>query len=76
MWHARERREICARLFMRNPEGNRPLGRTRRNDRMGSECVLGKLAAGVERIQLVQDRGRWRAVPNAVMNLRVLAPRN
>jgi hypothetical protein len=31
---------------------------------------------GVEWIQLAQDRGRLRAVVNAVMNLRVLAPRS
>jgi hypothetical protein len=31
---------------------------------------------GVEWIQLAQDRGRWRAVVNAVMNLPVLAPRS
>jgi hypothetical protein len=31
---------------------------------------------GVEWIQLAQDADRWRAVVNAVMNLRVLAPRN
>jgi hypothetical protein len=35
-----------------------------------------RLAEGVERIKLAQNRGRWRAVVNAVMNLRVLTPRN
>jgi hypothetical protein len=29
---------------------------------------------GVEWIQLAEDRDRWRAVVNAMMNLRVLAP--
>jgi hypothetical protein len=29
----------------------------------------------VDLIQLTQDRDRWRAVFNTVMNLRVLAPR-
>jgi hypothetical protein len=29
---------------------------------------------GVEWIQLVPDRDRWRAVVNTVMNIRVLAP--
>jgi hypothetical protein len=32
-------------------------------------------SGGVEWIHLAQDRDRWRAVMNAVMNPRVLAPR-
>jgi hypothetical protein len=31
---------------------------------------------GVQWIHLAQGRDRWRAVVNAVMNLRVLAPRS
>jgi hypothetical protein len=31
---------------------------------------------GVEWIQLVQDRGQWRAPVNMVVNVWVLAPRN
>jgi hypothetical protein len=43
--------------------------------RMGSKWTLGRLdAGGVEWIHLAQDSDRWRAVVNAVMNLRVLAP--
>jgi hypothetical protein len=43
---------------------------------MGSKWILGRLAwgGGVEWIHVAQDRDRWRAVVNEVMNLRVLAP--
>jgi hypothetical protein len=44
---------------------------------MKTEWILGILAWGVvEWIKLAQDRGRWRAVVSAVMNLWVLAPRS
>jgi hypothetical protein len=54
----------------------RPLGRPRRRWKLGVEWFLGRLAEGVEWIHLAQDRDRWRAVVNSVMNLMVLAPRN
>jgi hypothetical protein len=45
--------------------------------RMGLEWILGRLAGGgVEWIHLAQDRDRWRALVNAVMNLQVLVPRS
>jgi hypothetical protein len=37
--------------------------------------ILGRLAGGGGWIQVAQDRDRWRAVMNAVMNTRVIAPR-
>jgi hypothetical protein len=60
------------RLLVGKPEGKRPLGRPRRrwidNIKMG---LLERGLGGVDRIGLIQDRYRWRALVNAVMNLRV-----
>jgi hypothetical protein len=57
-------------------EGKRPLGRPRRRWKDGIRMDLGMIGWGsVEWLQLAQDRDRWRAVVNTVMNLRVLAPR-
>jgi hypothetical protein len=60
------------RLLVGKPEGKRPLGRPRRrwvgNIRMG----LGEVGWGdVDWIDLAQDRNRWRALVNSVLNLRV-----
>jgi hypothetical protein len=55
------------------PEGERPLGRPRRRWEDGIKMDLEEIGWG---IHLPQDRDRWRAVVNAVMNLRVLAPRS
>jgi hypothetical protein len=57
------------------PEGKRPLGRPRCRWEDGIRMDLKRELLGcVEWIPLAQDRDRWRAVVNAVMNLRVLAP--
>jgi hypothetical protein len=52
-------------------EGKRPLGRPRRRWQDGIKMDLGEIGW----IQMSQDRGRWRAVVNAVMNLLLLVPR-
>jgi hypothetical protein len=57
------------------PEGKRQLGRPRRRWEDGIKMDLEEIGWGVvEWIHLAEDRDRWRALVNAVMNLRVLAP--
>jgi hypothetical protein len=54
------------------PEGKRPLGRPRHRwvDNINMD-LLGIGWGGVDWIGLAQDRNKWRALVNAVMNLRV-----
>jgi hypothetical protein len=63
------------RALMGKPEGKRPPGRPRRRWEDGIRMDLSEIGWGsVDWIQLAQDRDRWRALVNTVMNLRVLAP--
>jgi hypothetical protein len=65
------------RVLAEKPEGKRPLERPRHRWEDGIKMDLGRLVAGgVQWIHLAQDRDRWRAVVNAVTNLRVPAPRS
>jgi hypothetical protein len=65
------------RVLVGKPEGKRRLERPRRTWQNGFKLDLREIGwEGVEWIHLAQDRDRWRAVVNAVMNLRVLAPRS
>jgi hypothetical protein len=64
-------------VWMEKLKGRRRLGRPRRRWEDGIRMVIRKLGwGGVDWIRLAQDRDRWRAVVNVVMNLRVLAPRS
>jgi hypothetical protein len=60
------------RLLVGKPEGKRPLGRPRRRWVDNSRMDLVEVRWGdVDWIDLAQDRDRWRALVNSVLNLRV-----
>jgi hypothetical protein len=60
------------RLLVRKPEGKRPLRRPRRRWIYNIKMDLLEIGMGiVDWIGLAQDRYRWRALVNSVMNLRV-----
>jgi hypothetical protein len=68
MWERR-----CAyRGLMGKPEGKKPLGRRRRRWKDSTLLDLQEAGCGgMDWIDLVQVRDRWRALVNAVMNLGV-----
>ena len=57
------------RVLVGKPEGERPLGRPRRRWEDNIKMDLQEVGCGGW-IELAQDRDRWRALVNAVMNLR------
>jgi hypothetical protein len=59
------------RILVGRPEGRRRLGRPRRRWMILNWIFQKWDGGGTDRIDMAQDRGRWRAVVNAVMNLRV-----
>jgi hypothetical protein len=64
-----EKRNVY-RLLVRKLEGNRPLGRTRRRWVDNIKMDLAEIEwGGVDWIGLAQDRDKWKAPANTVMNL-------
>jgi len=60
------------RVLVGKREGKRPLGRPRRRWEDNIKMDLQEVGCGgMDWIDLAQDKDRWRALVNAVMNLRV-----
>ena len=66
-----ERRGVY-RVLVGKPEEKRPLGRPRRRWEDNIKTDLQEVGCGgIDWIELAHDKDRWRALVNAVMNLRV-----
>jgi hypothetical protein len=62
---------MCIGFCKGKPEGKRSLGRPRHRWECNIKIDLQKVAyGGIDWIELGQDRKRWCALVNAVMNLR------
>jgi hypothetical protein len=59
------------RVLVGKPEGKRPLGRPRRRWDDNIKMDLQEMGWGMDWINLAQNRDLWRALVNAVMNLRI-----
>jgi len=57
------------RVLMGKPEGRRPIGRTRHRREDNIKMNLQEVGCGdMDWIDLAEDRDRWQALVNAIMN--------
>jgi len=60
------------RVLVGKREGKRPMGRPRRRWNDNIKIYIREVGVGVDWMELAQDRDRWRALVNTVMNFLVL----
>ena len=69
--HGGDRKGVY-RVLVRKPEGKRPLGKPRRRWENNIKMDLQEVGyGGMDWIELAQDRDKWLALVNTVMNFRV-----
>jgi len=71
MWRVWDEGRGVHRVLVGKPEGKRPLGRPRHRWEDNIKLDLGEVGGGGDWMELAQDRDRWRALVNMVMNLLV-----
>jgi hypothetical protein len=69
-YHIMGKKRGAYRILVGRPEGRRTLGRPRHKWEDSNKMDLRAVGLGVDWLDLEQDRDRWRAVVNAVMNFR------
>ena len=62
---------VVHRVLVGKPEGKRPLGRPRRRWEDNIKMALREVGGGGDWMELAEDRDRWRALVNTVMNFQV-----
>ena len=72
-WHVArmQERRVVYRVLVGKPEGRDHLENPGADGRIILRWIMMKWDGGMDWIDLAQDRDRWRALVNAVMNLRV-----
>jgi hypothetical protein len=71
MWHVWGRREVHTGFWWGDPREGDHLGDPGIDGRIILRQIFRKWYGGINWIELAQDRDRWRALVNAVMNPRV-----